>query len=292
MSQQTADILSLVIGNISIFFAIGIEFPQLHSIIKTKNTSGTSLTTYILFMISSCLWFTWAIIFYFAHIVEPNVDMNSIHLASFFPALISNTINLCFVSAILFFKCRNLWLCKAQNISEIELSKRIFDKQINYSWFKKYYPLFIVVGYTIIVLAALILSLTLTYTPHSVSESKFNKLSKIVLVFNTIAAVFFEAVSWPQFIKIIKHKDTSGISLFWAIFFPSSCVICFFYDLMLWITTGDVLSVLASLICNGIIINTLVLVLKIKNILRAKKLGISEWQYTKKYIDKKQKNKK
>ncbi|MCQ3915378.1 MAG: hypothetical protein MJ195_01165 [Mycoplasmoidaceae bacterium] len=48
---------------------------------------------------------------------------------------------------------------------------------------------------------------------------------------------------------------------------------------------------LASLICSGTIINTLVLILKIRNHLKAKKLGISEWKYTNKYIVSKKKSK-
>lgn len=291
MSQQAADILSLVIGLISIGMSIAIEFPQLYSIFKTKNTSGTSLTTYILFLLASFLWFTWATVFYLAHVVEPDVDMSTTHLASFYPALVSNTINICLVGTILFFKIRNLRICKAQNITEIELSKRIFDKQINYSWIKKYYPLFIIAGYTLVIVTVVVLSFALSYVPYEVSEDQFKKYSRIVLVFNIVAAVFFETVSWPQFFKCMKYKDTSGMSLFWAIFFPLSCFVCFSYNLMMAITTNDFLSVLASLICSGTIINTLVLIVKIKNVRKAKALGISEWKYTRKYLDKKAENK-
>lgn len=291
MSQNTGDILSLIFGTISVIMAIGIELPQLYSIIKTKNTSGTSLTTYILFMVSSVLWITWAILYYLAHVVEPDVDMSDLHIASLVPALVSNTINLCLVAAILFLKCRNLRICKKQNVTELELSKIIFDKQVNYSWIRKYLSLIIVSVATVIVVLGVVIGLLLGFTPHEVPQSEFDKYTKYILGFNIAAAVFFELISWPQFFKCMKYKDTSGISLFWAIFFPLSCFICFGYDLMLAISTNDFLSVLASLICNGMIINTLVLILKVRNMKKAKKLGLSEWAYTKKYIDKKQKSK-
>lgn len=289
MSQYIGDILALVFGNISVIMAIAIEAPQLYSIFKTKNTSGTSLTTYILFMISSILWITWAILYYLAHVVEPDIDMNSIHIAGLVPAVISNTINFCLVGAILFLKCRNLRLCKMFNIDELQLSKRIFDKQKKYSWFKKYYPLIIIFGVSLLIVLAVVLSLCFAYNPPAVSKSEFDKYTKYILVFNVVASVFFELVSWPQFFKCMKYKDTSGISLFWAIFFPTSCLICFGYDISLVIATNDYLSVLASLICSGLVINTLVLILKIINIRKANKLGISEWHYTNKYLKKKHK---
>lgn len=291
MSQQTGDILSIIFGIISVIMAIAIELPQLYSIIKTKNTSGTSLTTYILFMVSSVLWIIWAILYYLAHVVEPGVDMTNLHIAGLIPAVISNTINLCLVAAILFLKCKNLKICKKQNITELELSKIIFDKQVNYSWIKKYLSFIVISAITVLIVLGVVLSLLLGYKPHEVPQSEFDKYTWYIFGFNIAAAVFFELISWPQFFKCMKYKDTSGISLFWAIFFPLSCLICFGYDLMLAISTDDFKSVLASLICSGMIINTLVLVLKIRNMRKAKKLGLSEWTYTKKYIDKKRKSK-
>ncbi|MCQ3915380.1 MAG: PQ-loop domain-containing transporter [Mycoplasmoidaceae bacterium] len=55
MTQFTADILSLIFGIIAIFMSAAIEFPQLVIIFKTKNTSGTSLSTYLMFVFASAL---------------------------------------------------------------------------------------------------------------------------------------------------------------------------------------------------------------------------------------------
>ncbi|MCQ3915379.1 MAG: hypothetical protein MJ195_01170 [Mycoplasmoidaceae bacterium] len=85
--------------------------------------------------------------------------MSLLHVAGLIPAVVSNTISIILVSIISFFKIRNLKLCKKMKINEIQLSKIIFDKQINYSYLKKYYPLFIIGFITLLicVMEALIL---------------------------------------------------------------------------------------------------------------------------------------
>ncbi len=280
-----SDILSLVFGNISIVMSIAIEFPQLVSIFKTKNTSGTSLTTYILFLFASVLWVTWALLNYAADILSIPEGCNlALHIAALIPAILGNFMNLFFVGSILYFKIRNICICKKLNISELQYSKIIFDKQKKYSWFKKYWPLFIFALVGIVIMLLVILITYLIGIPKS-DQTLAEKLQYATLAFNIAAAIFFESVSWPQFIKSMKTKDTSGISLGWAIFLPLSCLICWSYNLCLAFSNG-VLTVLASLICSGIFINTAVLVLKIINIRKAKKLGISEWVYTNRYISK------
>lgn len=285
MSAQTTDLLSLIFGCISITMSIGIEAPQLYSIIKTKNTSGTSLFTYILFEIASFLWLTWATGFFLSNRYTTSNVPTMLHLASLLPAILSNSINVVLVSSILFLKIRYLLAAKRMHITELQLSQVIFDKHKGETWIKRYYPFVIVCLIALLVCISICLIAYFTYVPDRFSPEESEKYHMLVMIFNIIAASFFELTSWPQFIKCLRHKDTSGISLGWAIFFPLSCYVCFSYDLFLAIA-GNPLDVIASLICSGSIINTLVLILKIRNVYKAKKLGISELEYTKRYIHK------
>ncbi|MBQ0045479.1 MAG: PQ-loop repeat-containing protein [Mycoplasma sp.] len=285
MNDLTLDILALVFGCISIVMSLAIEVPQLYSLFKTKNTSGTSLTTYILFLVASMFWVIWATSFYLANMYGTESEPTPLHLASFYPAILSNSINLILVASILSVKLRHLRLCKKYHISELQLSKIMFDRQKKYSWIKKFWPFLVICISTFIVCIVICLAICFTYTPFQYSEEQAKTYHIYVTVFNITAAVFFEAVSWPQFIKCMKNKDTSGISLGWAIFLPLSCFVCLSYNISLAIST-NVFDVLASIICSGLIINTLVLILKIKNRINAKRLGMSEWTYTNKYLSK------
>lgn len=285
MNPITADILSLIFGNISIIMSIAIEAPQVYSILKTKNTSGTSLTTYILFMVASFLWITWSSVNYVANVLYIPSDVTNIvlHVSALTPAILSNFINVVLVGFILFYKIKHLRICKKLNITELEYSKILFDKQKGDSWLKKFYPLIIISFIALMVCAAIVLILYFIGIPKQITIEEYEKFATSVLVLNVIAAVFFESMSWPQFIKCMKTKNTSGISLAWAIFLPLSCVVCFSYDLFLAISTGW-WNVIASLICSGMVINTAVLILKIKNVLKAKSFGLSDWEYAKKYM--------
>lgn len=287
MSTITSDILALVFGNISIIMSIAIELPQLYTIFKTKNTSGTSLTSYILFLIAALLWFSWAVVNYVGNVYSSDVTHMQLHIAALIPAILSNLVSVILVSFILFFKVKHLYNSKKLKISEIEYSQIIFDKQKGYSWIRRYYPLLIIT----FIMLAICVSVAVVFgaiTLPKPTEEQTHNLSVTVFVLNICAATFFESISWPQFIKCMKTKDTSGISLGWAIFLPLSCVTCFSYDLFLGFSNGWS-TVLASLICSGILINFAVLVLKIINIRKAKKLGISEWKYTKQYLSNKKK---
>lgn len=289
MSPIVSDILALVFGNISIIMSIAIEFPQLVSIFKTRNTSGTSLTTYILFLVASLLWVAWSCINYWANVAYIPVDVTNeiLHVLALLPAVLSNFISITLVSFILYFKIKHVRACKKLGISELQYSKILFDKQKGWKWIKKYYPLLIIGFIGFLICLGIVLVLYFIGIPKQITPEEYEKSFKwSVLILNIAAAIFFEAISWPQFIKCMKTKDTSGISLGWAIFLPASCLVCFAYDLFLAVSTGW-WNEIASLICSGLIINTLVLVLKIKNIRKAKSLGLSEWSYTNKYLDKK-----
>lgn len=294
-AQFQADLASLIIGMLTIGCSIAIEAPQLISIFKTKNTSGTSLFTYILFLLASILWSTWAWMFYFSHLAQPDVEVQTwLHKASMLPSIISNMINLCLVAPILFCKVHHLLLCKKLNVSELDLSKiKLKEQNLKVkglskrkTWLVIYWKpaLIVLFSITICCLTACLLLFLTTWMPN---REFFDLMVGITFVCNAVAAGFFEATSWPQLIKCIKYKNTSGISLGWAIFFPTSCLICFLYDLSMVFTSGEYISVLASLICSGLIVNTLVLAFKLRNIYKAKKAGMTEIEYTNKFLSSK-----
>lgn len=285
--QLTFDILALIFGNISIIMSIAIEFPQLYKIVKTKNTSGTSLISYFLFLITSIIFLSWSFVFYLSDASNQETEMTFIHLSSFIPAILSNTINICLILFILFFKCKNLLICKKDHINELQLSKRIFTKNMHKRWIKKYYPLILISLITLIICALEIVILWYTNGPKVPDVEEHEMYTMVTMVLNIAAAVMFEVISWPQFIKCIRKKDTSGISIGWAIFLPVSCFVCLAYNIFLGLSSG-ITKVLASIIFNGSIINTLILILKIRNIMKAKKFHITEFEYTQKYLQKKE----
>lgn len=288
MNALTSDILSLVFGSLMIIITFAIEFPQMVSIIKTRNTSGTSLATYIIFFVSTCLWFVWALLIYIANVQYLKHDNKLLEVIALLPALLSNSMGVFLLSCVLFCKIKNLVMCKRLKISEIAYSKIVFDRHKGESWIRKYYPLIIIAVATVLILLLVILIVWLIGIPPQIQSSDYDKYAWSIMGINIVAALFFEGTSWPQFVKCMKTKDTSGISLGWAIFLPSSCVVSLSYDIFLAFST-DWRSMIASIICNGVIVNILVLILKIKNVLKAKKLGISEWKYTNRYIASKRK---
>lgn len=290
MNALTLDILSLVFGSLMIIMTFAIEFPQMVSIIKTRNTSGSSLATYIIFFAATFLWFVWALVIYIANVQYLQHDNKLLEVIALLPALLSNCLGVFLLSCVLFCKIKNVVMCKKLKISEIAYSKIVFDRHKGESWIRKYYPLIIIAVATVLLLLLVSLIVWLVGIPPQIQPSDYDKYAWSIMGLNIVAALFFEGTSWPQFIKCIKTKDTSGISLGWAIFLPLSCVVSFSYDLFLAFST-DWRSLIASLICNGIIVNVLVLIIKIKNVIKAKKLGISEWKYTNRYIAHKTKTK-
>lgn len=293
MSMYVSDILSLVFGNISIVINIIIGFSQLISIAKTKNTSGTSLSSYIIFVINGFSWLIWAIMSYVAnasYMSEEAKPFLALHLTALGPLIISNLVIACLSVCILFYKVKYLTAAKKLKMTELEYSQLVFDSHKKDTWIKRYRSLFYIGGGLLLICVGTSIGLYFIGVPEQISEQQYNSLSLAVFAINIAAALFNEAISWPQFIKCMKTKDTSGISLGWAISLLSSCVVCLGYDVCLAISF-DYRDVLASLICNGVIINALVLIVKLKNHFAARKLGISEWVYTKKYIATKHKNK-
>ena len=207
MSQEIADILSIVFGTIAILMTIAIEFSQILSIFKTNNTSGTSLTTYGIFFIASSLWLIWASLLYAQGVVDPFVEMTTIHVVGLYPAIISNAIGVIFTAIIFALKLINLKTCKKLGITELELAKRKNQKQANYSWWRKYYGLVLIAVLTTIACVGVTVGLWFSFENYVVSKEQAEMYKWGILGFNIAAAIFFEATSWPQFIKSIKTKE-------------------------------------------------------------------------------------
>lgn len=113
----------------------------------------------------------------------------------------------------------------------------------------------------------------------------------IILVIGCLAS-FLTVIGWfPQAIKTFKTRDTSGISLgFYGLVYIST-IIWLIYGILLLAdpTVSDIISVLPGslplIITNfvALVLNSIILFIKIKNMSNAKKVGKTE----KDYIDEK-----
>ncbi|MCQ2957071.1 MAG: hypothetical protein MJ233_04580 [Mycoplasmoidaceae bacterium] len=70
---------------------------------------------------------------------------------------------------------------------------------------------------------------------------------------------------------------------------PLSCAVSLVYAIILAVSGSEAFSfdTIGAIIFNGLIVNIGILVIKVINRKRAKKLHMSEIEYTRKYIDKK-----
>lgn len=114
-----------------------------------------------------------------------------------------------------------------------------------------------------------------------------------VLVINIIATVIWICVLIPQFIKTVVTRDTYSISIFMYLFYPMSNVMWISYEVSMMISavTRDILAMLIN-DCVGLVLSLTIFSIKIHNVLKAKKLGISEKDYYNKYIEPKKQSKK
>ena len=288
------DIVSLIFGIASLVLAMITIVPQLIQLWQTKNTSGISLLTYIIFVTTSVVWVVWSYGFYLHEMsyVTPGYydsHLRWLHQLNLIPAVIMNDANLILMAIVLAIKVKHVVLAKKLHITELELANVLLKKQFGPSmkpkgnFFKKNWFLIVVFASTIAILAiltVLIVHFTPTYT-----ETEDIPTWTWVLVVNVLGAISWEAVSWPQVVKSIREKDTTGVSLGWAIFLPASCVIMVVYDLTMGLAGGDFsFEIIGSLVLNGIISSSIVLSLKIKNMKAAKAHHMSEVEYTKKFL--------
>lgn len=202
---------------------------------------------------------------------------------------------------IVFVKAKHIKLAKKLNISELSLSHYLLKQRqqklvkTGKIYYKKYFGLVVFTISLIIMMSAFASCLTIYTNPNNVPDiihfsPNEKEMQPIIITLSVLGAISWESISWPQFAKCMKTRDTSGISLNWAIFLPISCLMSFVYSFTLAFNgEGSRLSTIGGLIFNGIIVNVGILIIKIKNLKLAKQHHMSEIQYTSKYIHKKQK---
>lgn len=112
-----------------------------------------------------------------------------------------------------------------------------------------------------------------------------------------LCSLCFIAVTLTQFIKCLKTKNTTGLSLVFTILLPVTNTILLIYNIFLFavaIKAGDFFNwaLLVASVLNGLISAYGTMIMKIKHMKAAKKLGISELEYYEKYLKPQVKSKK
>lgn len=287
-------IVAIVFGFIIFTFGSVIGFSQLFSMFKTKNTSGTSLLTYLFFIVCAMFSAIWGFIFFFAHmsqwVLEKDIPLIVLQL-TIIPIILTYILELVGSTILAIIKIRHLNLAKKYKISELELSKVLLSKYKN-KW-EQYFPMLIISSVIILLVAITAVSLIVFTNPTinpGVPWLDEQEVLPVIITFSILGAASWEVMSWPQFIKCLKTRDTSGIAFNWALLMPISCTTSLVYSAIMATLSGNfTLDTIGALVFNGVIVNTGILVLKITNMLKAKRLNLSEIEYACRH---KRKNKK
>lgn len=282
-------IICWVFGLVSLCCAQLIFVPQIVHVIRSKNTSGSSLITYIINVFCWIFWCIWANGFYFNNLAKGTEGIpKPLFEAQFIPSIVSNTVSVILATTLLIIKVRHVLLAKKLKVTELQLSKILLDKQnayfvkTNASKFRKNISWIMVIIGTIITgsIIAIIYSFTTYPAAQGVDEDWL-----WVLVVNFICGAFSEITSWPQFIKCIRKKDTTGISVMWAVFYAVTSIVFLIYDILLSFATGSwTPNAIFTIVCAGYIPIFGILFFKIKNLVSAKKRNMTEIEYTKKVL--------
>lgn len=287
-------IVAIIFSLIIMIIGIVVGISQLFVMFKTQNTSGTSLITYIIFLVGPIFCLCWSYIYFLSHMsswwAQTNIPL-VVNQLTIVPMIITYTMEVVGGSAYVCIKVKHIKLAKKYKISEIELSKVLLSKFKNN---KEKYRSFIIVVVVAAVLALGSSILLMVFTNPAINPGAVGpdakKVLPAIITLSFIGAALWEAMSWPQFIKCVKTRDTSGISLTWAIFMPISCVICLIYAAMLASTSGQfTLDTIGAIVFNGVLVNVGIMIIKLINRTKAKQLGITELEYTNRYINSKNK---
>lgn len=280
---MTMQIVALVMGIVSLILAQCTSIPQLIELVKTRNSSGISLWTYVIFNITSVVWVVWSFSYYFNALATETGELTKLFQWTLLPAVIMNVSNIFTMSCVLILKIVYSNQAKKLHVSELELSKILLNKDKTKGNFKKYLPMALYLFIVTVLLTAMTVIMAIY---GRVKIPGANNWTPWVMVVNAIGAVSWEAVSWPQFIKSIREKDTTGVSIGWAVFLPVSCTVMFTYDLTMALSGSEGFNygILFSLIFNGMISSYGVLILKISNLVKAHKMNLTEVEYTKKVL--------
>ena len=113
-----------------------------------------------------------------------------------------------------------------------------------------------------------------------------------VLILSSISCIGFVGMALAHFIKCLNTKNTTSLSKQFVILLPITNTMLTIYDLVLFSLCivsgpnfyGQAWGMLLPAVINGLISAYGVMILKIKHMRAAKKLGISEMQYYLKYL--------
>lgn len=113
-----------------------------------------------------------------------------------------------------------------------------------------------------------------------------------VLILSTISCIGFVGMALAHFIKCLVTKNTTSLSKHFVILLPITNTLLTIYDLVLFALCiingsefyGVAWGMLLPAILNGLISAYGVMILKIKHMKAAKKLGLTEVQYYLKYL--------
>lgn len=288
-------ITSMVLAIITFVLSMLITVSQLINVVKTKNTSGVSLSTYFLFLVAGLICVAWAVTYYFKLLMENQTGGENgpywLWQWSVIPILGYYIFDVSISCSLIFVKLRHKIWAKQLNMKEIDLAKYLLNQQKkklakakHKMPYRKYFWMTLYLALIAVAVAIFMPVFAKFVTPQYDKNFNSNKWM-FVFVLSVISALAFEAISWPQFITCVRKKDTSGISINWAIFLPVSMTIAFTYALAQALLEGaTVPSTIGALVFNGLIINYGILVLKLINRRKARKKGMTEIEYTKKYI--------
>ncbi len=305
--------LCMGLGMLSFVFSFIITVSQFYETVRTKNTSGISLPTYIIFTIACIICFAWAIMYYFKTLTScPSESVNPaipppdtpapygpywLWQWTVIPIMSYYLFNIILGVILTGVKIYHIILARKLKMNEMALADYLIKKQLGKEFAsnhklhtRKYFGFALVlitlIGIIIAFAILWMLNVRPQYNPAYWLNDNQNKWLFVWIV-NFVGAFAFEAISWPQFVKSLKEKNTSGISLGWAIFLPISMVFSFGYALSLTFTQGHKTfppDTFGGLLFNGLVVNFGILIIKFVNIHKAHKLGLTELEYTQKYI--------
>ena len=128
MFNTTFSIVVFVIGIVSSLLTMTGWFPQAIKTLKTRDTSGISLSFYSLVYISSIFWIAYSIMV----IINPDSTDLGIKLSSGLPVLITNVVSITLNTIIISIKFINMNKAKKEGISEREyISNKINNKNLS-----------------------------------------------------------------------------------------------------------------------------------------------------------------
>lgn len=289
MTSNQILITSIVMGAIMFCLTACSLIPQIFALKRTRNTSGISLASYIIISVDNIFWIIWTFGFYFNSMLMYKEPMTRIYQISLLMLILGYLFGSCLAIYILIIKFRHTQLAKANKVTELQLAKILIDNDKNKYFSNKHWHNF--ERYLLPTLAILI-SLGIAFTAVSllyvfayITPVVNSKEWVWVIVVSLIASVIWEASAWPQLVKSIKGKNTTGLSLFWAIFNCINTIATFVHDLTLaFISGGFSYDILFILIFSAMIPNTGVMICKVRNVIKAKKAGMTELEYTKKVL--------